>query len=190
MRKGVLYSAVLFISGLFFTLSFADAPAPGDSRKHTVLGKYVTSIEAFEMWKAAPEKVKVIDVRTPEEYVFVGHPLMAVNVPFELWTGDWNAGKKSFSFALNTEFETRVRHQAGLQDTILVMCRSGHRAAVAVNYLAKAGFTNVYNVVDGFEGDPVMEEDSYFAGKRVKNGWSNSRLPWTYRLEPELVYIP
>ena len=41
--------------------------------KQTTLGLYVTAAKAYEMWKAAPDKVKVIDVRTPEEYAFVGH---------------------------------------------------------------------------------------------------------------------
>ena len=40
--------------------------------KQTVLGLYVTAKEAFAQWKANPEKVKIIDVRTPEEYLFVG----------------------------------------------------------------------------------------------------------------------
>ena len=42
--------------------------------KQTVLGLYVTAKEAYEKWQAAPDKVKIIDVRTPEEYLFVGHP--------------------------------------------------------------------------------------------------------------------
>lgn len=33
------------------------------------------------------------------------------------------------------------------------MCRSGGRSAAAVNLLAGAGFTNVYNITDGMEGD-------------------------------------
>jgi hypothetical protein len=35
--------------------------------KQTVLGLYVTAKEAYEMWKAEPEKVMILDVRTPEE---------------------------------------------------------------------------------------------------------------------------
>jgi len=37
--------------------------------KKTILGLYVTAKEAYEWWKAAPEKVKILDVRTPEEYI-------------------------------------------------------------------------------------------------------------------------
>ena len=45
-------------------------------------------------------------------------------------------------------------------DTLLMICRSGGRSALAVNALAKAGFTNVYNVIDGTEGDKVDEPGS------------------------------
>ena len=36
--------------------------------------------EAYEKWLAEPDLVKIIDVRTPEEYLFVGHPAMAWNI--------------------------------------------------------------------------------------------------------------
>ena len=52
--------------------------------KETTLGLYVTAKEAFEKWKANPDKVKVLDVRFPEEYVFVGHAEMAWNIPVAL----------------------------------------------------------------------------------------------------------
>ena len=35
---------------------------------------------------------------------------------------------------------------------------------MAVNLLAKAGFKNVYNIVDGMEGDAVKDPDSVFHG--------------------------
>ena len=47
----------------------------------TSLGLYVTAREAYDMWQADPERVRILDVRTPEEYVFVGHAPMAWNIP-------------------------------------------------------------------------------------------------------------
>ena len=35
------------------------------------------------------------------------------------------------------------------------------------------------------EGAPVKDPDSLFLGQRLKNGWKNSRSPWTYGLTPE-----
>jgi len=41
--------------------------------KLTSLGLYVTAQEAYEMWQADPGRIKVLDVRTFEEYVLSGH---------------------------------------------------------------------------------------------------------------------
>ena len=72
--------------------------------------------------------------------------------------------------------------------SILIMCRSGSRAAVAVNRLAEKGFKDVYNITDGFEGDKVKDKQSVYKGKRLRNGWKNATINWTYDLNPELVY--
>ena len=50
--------------------------------KQTTLGLYLTAKEAYEKWKATPETVKILDVRTTEEYLFIGHAEMAWNIPF------------------------------------------------------------------------------------------------------------
>ena len=56
-------------------------------------------------------------------------------------------------------------------DTIVAMCRSGGRSAFAINMLAKAGFVNVYNIIDGFEGDTVDDP-----GKRLSRQADEERL--------------
>jgi len=60
---------------------------------------------------------------------------------------------------------------------------------MAVNRLAEAGYTALYNVIDGMEGDKVEDPESVYHGKRMKNGWKNA-APWTYALDPALVWIP
>ena len=72
----------------------------------------------------------------------------------------------------------------------MVMCRSGGRSAMAVNLLAKAGFTNVYNIIDGMEGDAVEDPDSVFVGQRLVNGWKNAGCPWTYELTGDRLLLP
>ena len=64
----------------------------------------MTAEEAYEKWKAAPKKVKMIDVRTPEEYIFVGHPEMAWNIPFAFQTYQWDAAKQYFAMKPNPDF--------------------------------------------------------------------------------------
>ena len=77
--------------------------------KQTSLGLYVTAKEAFEKWKAEPEQVKVLDVRTPEEYIFVGHPEMAWNIPFLFVTHQWDEEKNEYALRLNREFVAQVK---------------------------------------------------------------------------------
>ncbi len=36
----------------------------------------------------------------------------------------------------------------------------------------------------------LAEVVARFDGKRMKNGWKNSGAPWTYELDPELMYMP
>ena len=157
--------------------------------KLTSLGLYVTALEAYEMWKADPERIKVLDVRTFEEYVLIGHAEMAVNVPLAFPSYKWDAAKGNYSVVVNADFISHVKERFGPDDTILVMCRSGGRSAMAVNALAKAGFTKVHNIIDGFEGDKVEDPESVYHGMRMRNGWKNS-APWSYQLDPKLVWLP
>ena len=158
--------------------------------KQTVLGLYVTAKEAYEKWKAEPDKVKIVDVRTPEEFLFVGHPDMAWNIPAFLQTYEWDAGKRAFPMKPNPDFVSRVKEVAKPADTIFVMCRSGGRSAKAADRLAEAGFKQVYSVVDGMEGDAETDPESPLRGQRVKNGWKNSGVPWTYDVDPDKVLLP
>jgi rhodanese-related sulfurtransferase len=156
--------------------------------KQTVLGLYVTAAQAYEMWKDAPDEVKVIDVRTPEEFAFVGHPAMAWNIPVAFVSYQRKGGKFTYAPQMNKDFVDQVGEIARPGDILLVTCRSGGRSAMAVNQLAAAGFTNTYNIVDGIEGDTVVDPESVFHGKRMKNGWKNS-APWVYDVDPEKIII-
>ena len=157
--------------------------------KQTVLGLYVTAKEAYEKWKAEPEKVTIIDVRTAEEYVFVGHPAMAWKIPVGAQVYEWDAAKGHFPMKLLPDFVSRVSEVAKPDDTLLVTCRSGGRSAIAVNMLAQAGFKHVFQIIDGMEGDVIKDVDSVFQGQRLKNGWKNSGCPWTYKLTPERLLL-
>jgi rhodanese-related sulfurtransferase len=158
--------------------------------KKTSLGLYVTTQEAYDMWKANPEKVVILDVRTPEEYVLIGHPDMALNIPLFFPKYEWHEDRRRYSAEPNADFMADAQELLSPDDTILAMCRSGGRSAMAVNMLAQAGYQNVYNIFDGMEGDAVNDPESAYHGKRMRNGWKNAGLPWTYDLDPELVWHP
>ena len=157
--------------------------------KQTTPGLYMTAAQAYEAWKAEPDEIKVIDVRLPEEYALVGHPEMAWNIPLAFVTYQRKDGKFEYAVKMNPDFVTEVKTVAGPNDILLLMCRSGGRSAMAVNQLAAAGFKNAYNIVDGMEGDKVDDPGSVFIGKRMRNGWKNSGLPWVYGIDPDKMII-
>ena len=167
-----------------------EAIAELPKAKQTALGLYVTARQAYEMWQADPHKVKIIDVRTLEEFLFVGHPVVAWKIPIGAQTWQWDAAKGQFPMKLNPDFVARVKEVAQPGDTLALLCRSGGRSALAVNLLAQAGFKNAFNIIDGMEGDLVKDPDSLFLGQRLKNGWKNAGCPWTYELTPERMLLP
>ena len=57
--------------------------------------------------------------------------------------------------------------------TVVLICRSGKRSGDAGLVLEQAGFTDVVNVVHGFEGDL----DDRFQ-RSTLNGWRHDQLPW------------
>ncbi len=190
--RGGFYSPLIIVTALL-TLCLAPlawgATEVSDlpKAKQTSLALYVTAKEAYEKWQADPDNIIVLDVRTTEEFIFIGHAAMAWNIPLMSQTHEWDADRQYFAMKPNPGFISQVQELAEPSDTILVTCRSGGRSAAAVNLLAEAGFTNVYNITDGMEGDAVKDPESLYKGQRLKNGWKNSGIPWTYKLNPELM---
>ena len=133
--------------------------------------KEVSPLEAHEILEQQ-ENAVLIDVRSTMEYNFVGHPLNAIHVPVKEPPG-WD---------IQPEFVEKVRaflaehrpENNQLDDVpVLMLCRSGQRSALAGEMLIKNGFTSVYNVLEGFEGD--KDENGH---RNTINGWRFHRLPW------------
>jgi rhodanese-related sulfurtransferase len=158
--------------------------------KQTLPGLYVTSGEAYELWQKEPNHIKIIDVRTPEEFMFVGHPAMAWKIPVAIQIYTWDAEKNIYPMKVLPDFVSRVQEIAGPDDVLMVMSRSGVRSAIAVNMLAEAGYSQPYQILDGMEGDIVEDPSSLYKGQRMKNGWKNSGCPWTYNLKPDRMILP
>ena len=185
-----LFAISIAVLLLLSWLSISTAKSTLPQQKQTVLGLYVTAKEAYEMWSADKNKIKILDVRTPEEYIFVGHAPMAHNIPIQIFNYKMAVRNKGPLMKANPNFINEVGQKFKPSDTILVICRSGNRSAAAVNAMASAGFKIAYSVTDGFEGDRVKDPSSSSYGKRSKNGWRNSGIPWTDKLNPELIWIP
>ena len=107
-----------------------------------------------------------VDVRMEIEYLYVGHPPGVVHVPwYEYPQMQADPGR----------FVAQVRREAGgdLQRPLVLICRSGKRTVEAAEALEAAGFTEVVNVLHGFEGDLDAE---FHRG--TLNGWRHDGLPW------------
>lgn len=164
-------------------------------KKKTKLGLYMTAQQAYDYTTANMDKTLFLDIRTPSELNYLGAAtVMDAHVPFVLMDiSGWDDKKHRYKRADNKNFvadvEARLKKK-GLtkEDTVILMCRSGKRSASAVNKLADAGYTKVYSVVDGYEGDKSKDPET--KGMRVVNGWKNSGLPWTYSLDRDLMYFP
>ena len=116
------------------------------------------------------------------------------NIPY-MTTGDfseWDEKKKNFKLYPNSDFTMLMNdyvksHGFTKESPILLICRSGSRSAKAAKLLFAIGYKNVYAITDGYEGDKAKEGSR--KGQRVVNGWKNSGLPWSYKLNREAMYI-
>jgi len=189
--KTPLACLLLCFSCSTFAIDAAEVPAD----KRTTLDRYLTSVEAHRMLSERATDVLFLDVRTQAEVSYVGVPSgLDANIPFMLVDFDhFDAKSRRFTLHRNPAFVQAVTErlkEKGLDRNadVVLICRSGDRTARAVNVLAAAGFTRVWTVIDGFEGDTAA--DGAARGKRVVNGWKNAGLPWTYALDASQVWLP
>jgi rhodanese-related sulfurtransferase len=121
----------------------------------------VTPQQAWALHRAG--EAVLVDVRTAEERTFVGHVQGTLHVA-------WATGT---SLTRNPRFVRELEAKTGKSIAIVLLCRSGNRSAQAAEAAAKAGFANVFNVSEGFEGD--LDDQ----GRRgLRNGWRYHGLPW------------
>ena len=127
--------------------------------------KHLKPTEAHAFLTTNPNAL-FIDCRSEMEYLFVGHPDGALHVA-------WNDGA---DWEINPHFVGQVKKLAGTNQAhrpIVLICRSGNRSEDAGAALEQAGFTDVYHVVHGFEGD--LDEQHH---RNARNGWRFDGLPW------------
>lgn len=168
---------------------------PKSPEKQTSWDLYVDSKEAFEMKKKDGNKVLFVDVRDPVEIMFTGFTnVIDVNIPFKLSNpSSWNNKKPVFEMAVNKDFEPMIEKalkDQGLDKSapIILMCRSGGtRGAPSAKMLEGKGYKQVYVVTDGFEGGKIKKGEQ--KNWRLKNGWKNSGLPWSYKLNKDKMFF-
>lgn len=197
--KHWLAAGLLATSSLAFAADWAPGSTDWDKLpdiKKSKIGLYLTPQQAWDMKKANPKAVAFFDIRTRAEAMYVGWPSDAdALVPFvehpELMT-EWDDKRHMYKLEPNQDFvpelERRLKDMGlGKEATIILICRSGDRSSKAQDRLQAAGYSKVYGVAEGFEGDSAKEGAK--AGQRVVNGWKNANLPWTYKLDKARMYF-
>ena len=131
----------------------------------------ISPTQAYQLTQDDPRTL-LIDIRSSMEYLFVGHPVGAVHVPW-IDEPDWE---------VNPHFVAEIRKlmlggvvceaDDGCVPVILI-CRSGKRSAEAGKVLLEAGLTSIYHIDEGFEGELNDAHQRSSVG-----GWRFHGLPW------------
>lgn len=118
--------------------------------------------EAWALRQALPDSV-IVDVRSAAEWQFVGVIPEAVRVELRTFPG----------MVPNAQFVVQLEAQVAKDATVLFICRSGARSDEAAKLATAAGYRDVYNILEGFEGDRDAAQQ-----RGNVNGWKAAGLPW------------
>ena len=157
-----------------------DPNAPGDADGGVA---HVEPAEAWERLRAEPGAL-LVDVRSDMEFLMIGHPKGAVNVPW-IDAPDWTVNPR-FAVEIRKLLLGRPKLGAPGRDgralgvgargpaPLFLICRSGNRSVDAARALAADGVDDAVAVVrGGFEG-PL--DDEHHRGTIA--GWRHAGLPW------------
>ena len=133
----------------------------------------ITEVRPLEAYEILQQRNAVlIDVRSTMEYEYVGHPPDAIHIPIKE-PPDWEM-RADFVQLVRKSLEKQFPNKQSIDKIpVLLLCRSGKRSEMGAEMLIKDGFTNVYNVIEGFEGD--KDENGH---RNTINGWRYNNLPW------------
>ena len=123
----------------------------------------VTPQEACELLQKNPEFL-LIDVRTKAELALVGRVPSALNIEWAFYPG----------MVQNQDFAKQLSEKVATSKTLIFMCRTGGRSHNAAAVAASLGYTQAYNMLEGFEG-----EANSLNQRTMLNGWKHAGLPWT-----------
>ena len=122
----------------------------------------LTPVETWAIWNQAPG-AKLVDVRSRAEWDWVGRIPGAVEIEWNQYPG---GGR-------NPHFLAELKRQVDPEALVMFICRSGVRSHNAASLATEAGYTESYNILEGFEGNVDAN------GQRGKvGGWRLAGLPW------------
>ena len=122
----------------------------------------LTPVEAYYISQHAPGAI-LVDVRSQAERELVGMINGSITIEWQTYPG----------WLPNPYFVTQLKSAVDPEALAMFICRSGNRSHQAALTAQKAGYSESYNVLEGFEGDKNDHEQ-----RAQKNGWKFAGLPW------------
>ncbi len=114
----------------------------------------------------------LVDIRSTMEFLFVGHPSSALHVAW-IDEPEWTVNPHFVTDVRKVMLGGATAHGDIGGAPVILICRSGKRSIDAGTALREAGFSNVYYVDEGFEGD--LDEHHH---RGSLGGWRFHGLPW------------
>lgn len=127
----------------------------------------ITSTEAWEILKSDTDAV-LVDVRAIVEWAYVGIPDLS-SLDKEVITLEWT----KMTGQPNRGFVKQLEHAVPKDKKVLMICRAGVRSHAACQAAKQAGYENVINITDGFDG--ALDDKGQ---RKTVSGWCASGLPW------------
>lgn len=123
----------------------------------------LTPREAFDVMQRDPSVV-LVDVRSRAELELVGRVPESIHIEWAFYPG----------MVPNAQFSEQLAESVDKNLTIVFMCRTGGRSHSAAVVAHEMGYDNVYNMLEGFEG-----EANSLKQRTLVNGWKHAGLPWS-----------
>ncbi len=126
---------------------------------------YKGALLPMEAYRILQENMQaqLVDVRSRAELDWVGRIPGATEIELRTYPG----------MQPNPSFLDQLTNQIDKSLPVLFVCRSGARSNQAAAMANEIGFSDSYNILEGFEGD----KDEH--GHRGKiSGWKAAGLPW------------
>ena len=137
----------------------------------TVQAKAVSATDAHKLLQENPRAV-LVDIRSTMEYLFVGHPTGSIHVAW-IDEPDWTVNPHFVTDVRKVMLGGATSHDDIGGAPVVLICRSGKRSIDAGKSLLEAGFSNIFYVDEGFEGE--LDEHRH---RGTVGGWRFHGLPW------------
>jgi rhodanese-related sulfurtransferase len=106
---------------------------------------------------------RLVDVRSKAEWSWVGRIPGAVEIEWQSFPG----------MLVNPDFLEHLSLKVPKESPVMFICRSGVRSNQAAIAASESGYSNCYNILEGFEGDKDAN-----GHRGIQEGWKAAGLPW------------